>query len=126
MLSDFPGRPKRTGRSAFCFIRFPTPLIKWIKQRDKNVPFQVLEKDGSNEIIVDFLRPPGAGDWFQLNILRYARAADSKGLVAAHYLFRFQTGGLDGNELKSLRRAAIDAMAHFDMQPVQAYFSKQP
>ncbi len=130
------GETEKNWTKRFLFHSFPDSgddvakgvgsMIKWIKQRDNNVPIGVLKKDGSKEIIVDFLLPPGAGDWFQFNVLRYTTAADGEGLVAAHYLFRFETGELDGNELKTLRRAAIDAMAHFDMQPIQAYFRKQP
>lgn len=126
------GETDKTWTKRFLFHAFPDSgsdvaqgvgtLVKWIRQRDKRVRIGLLEKKDSNEAIVDFLLPPGTGDTVEFNVLRYAAAANGRGLVAAHYLFRFELGELDGDELKTLRVQAIEAMARFDMQAVQAYF----
>jgi hypothetical protein len=102
-------------------------LVKWIKQRDKNARFGVLEKKEANETIVDFLLLPSGNDKsVGFHVLRYAAATDGKGLVAAHYLLHFDLGEFDADDLKRLRREVIEAMARFDMQPVKAYFAGNP
>lgn len=85
--------------------------------------FGLLERKRDNEAIVDFLLSPGLSESVEFNVLRYAAGADRKGLIAAHYLFRFNLGELDGNDLKKVRRQAIDAMARFEMQAVHAHFA---
>jgi hypothetical protein len=99
-------------------------LVKWIRQRDRNVRFGVLEKKEAKEAIVDFLLLPSGNDkTVEFHVWRYAAAMDGKGLVAAHYLLHFDLGEYDAGDLKRLRREVIEAMARFDMQSVKAYFA---
>jgi hypothetical protein len=55
-------------------------LVKWIRQRDKNARFGILEKKEANETIVDFLLLPSGNDKsVGFHVLRYAAATDGQG-----------------------------------------------
>jgi hypothetical protein len=133
VIFGLAGETEKTWTKRIVFHAFPDSgsdvakgvgeLIKWIKQRDEKVRFGLLERKRDNEAIVDFLLSPGLSESVEFNVLRYAAGADRKGLIAAHYLFRFNLGELDGNDLKKVRRQAIDAMARFEMQAVHAHFA---
>jgi hypothetical protein len=133
VVFGLPGETEKTWTQRFIFHAFPHSgsdvakgvgdLIKWIKQRDQKVRFEVLKSEKNDEIIVDFLLSPGLSDSVELNVLRYGAAMDRKGLIAAHYLFRFKLGELDADDLRKIRRRAIDAMARFDMRPLHAQYA---
>jgi hypothetical protein len=85
-------------------------MIKWIKERDPKVRFGLIENK-SGEAIVNFLLSPGVSDDVTLSCPRYTRAPDGKGLIALQYDERFKLGQVDGDDVKALRKRAIDAMA---------------
>jgi hypothetical protein len=97
-------------------------MIKWIKERDPKVRFGLIENN-SGEVIVDFLLSPGVSDDVTFSCLRYTRAPDGKGLIALQYDERFQLGQVDGDDVKALRKRAIDAMAKFEMSEVKAWYA---
>jgi hypothetical protein len=98
-------------------------MIKWIKERDPKVRFGLIEND-SGEVIVDFLLSPGVSDDVTFSCLRYTRAPDGKGLIALQYDERFKLGQVDADDVKALRKRAIDAMAKFDMSEVKAWYAR--
>jgi hypothetical protein len=98
-------------------------MIKWIKERDPQVRFGLIENN-SGEVIVDFLLSPGVSDDVTFSCLRYTRAPDGKGLIALQYDERFQLGQVDADDVKALRKRAIDAMAKFDMSEVKAWHAR--
>jgi hypothetical protein len=85
-------------------------MIKWIKERDPKVRFGLIENK-SGEAIVNFLLSPGVSDDVTLSCPRYTRAPDGKGLIALQYDERFKLGQIGGDDVKALRKRAIDAMA---------------
>src|SRR2546428_5856504 len=97
-------------------------MIRWIKERDPKVRFGLIENK-SGEAIVDFLLSPGASDDVTFSCLRYTRAPDGKGLIALQYDERFKLDQVDGDDVKALRKRAIDAMAKFDMSEVKAWYA---
>jgi hypothetical protein len=60
-----------------------------------------------------------------LSCPRYTRAPDGKGLIALQYDERFKLGQVDGDDVKALRKRAIDAMAKFDMSEVKAWRARK-
>jgi hypothetical protein len=98
-------------------------MIKWIKERDPKVQFGLIENK-SGEAIVDFLLSPGVSDDVTLSCLRHTRALDGKGLIALQYDERFKLGQVDGDDVKALRKRAIDAMAKFDMSEVKEWYAR--
>ena len=99
-------------------------MIKWIKERDPKVQFGLIENK-SGEAIVNFLLSPGVSDDVMLSCPRYTRAPDGKGLIALQYDERFKLGQVDGDDVKALRKRAIDAMAKFDMSEVKAWRARK-
>jgi hypothetical protein len=99
-------------------------MIKWIKERDPKVRFGLIENK-SGEAIVNFLLSPGVSDDVTLSCPRYTRAPDRKGLIALQYDERFKLGQVDGDDVKALRKRAIDAMAKFDMSEVKAWRARK-
>jgi hypothetical protein len=94
-----------------------------IIKRDPKVQFGLIENK-SGEAIVDFLLSPGVSDDVTLSCLRHTRAPDGKGLIALQYEERFKLGQVDGDDVKALRKRAIDAMAKFDMSEVKEWYAR--
>ena len=92
-------------------------LVQVLKQ--KNLKFTILNNPKTAETMVDFLA--FSNETVEFNVFKYAPAA--KGLVAAQYARRFKLGELDADDVKALRKRAVDEMARFDMAPVKAHFA---
>jgi hypothetical protein len=90
------------------------------KGGDRSVEFRLQGR----EAIVDFLLSPGVSDDVTLSCLRHTRALDGKGLIALQYDERFKLGQVDGDDVKALRKRAIDAMAKFDMSEVKEWYAR--
>jgi hypothetical protein len=93
-------------------------LAQVLKQ--KNLKYQLINNPKTAEAIIDFLA--FANETVEFNVFKYAPAA--KGLVAAQYAYRFKLGELDADDVKALRKRAVDEMARFDMAPVKAHFAQ--
>ena len=98
-------------------------MIKWIKERDPKVRFGLIENK-SGEAIVYFLLSPGVSDDVTLSCLRHTRAPDGTRTDRLQYDERFKLGQVDGDDVKALRKRAIDAMAKFDMSEVKEWYAR--
>jgi uncharacterized protein len=97
-------------------------LAKVVMQRYKDANIKFLFSDTTSEAIIHFLVRPPKSDLVEVNVFKYARAANGKGLVSAQYAFRFALGEMDAEDVNNMRYRAVDEMAKFDMTAVNGYF----
>jgi hypothetical protein len=99
-------------------------LAKLAAQRDQHANPELLTNSAKTEAMTHFFISKTDSDVVELNVFRYAQAADGSGLVSAQFAFRFTLGETDADDVKSLRRRAVEEMGRFPMATVSAHFGR--
>ena len=73
------------------------------------------------EAMIDFLIPVPNSELMEFNVFKYTPAGNE--LVALQFARRVKLGEIDADELREIRKNALDELARYEMQPA-AFFGK--
>jgi len=109
----------KTGNDA---SRAAAVLANLVRERHKGAKYRVISNPKTGEAIIDFLIPVPNSELMEFNVFKYTPAGNE--LVALQFARRVKLGEIDADELREIRKTALDEMARYEMQPVKAFFGK--
>lgn len=80
------------------------------------------ENSAASEALVHFMAVKPGSKVGEVNVFKYAKASDGKGLVAVQYTFHFAVGVDRPAQVVAQRLRAVDELQHFDMAPIATFF----
>ncbi len=97
-------------------------LARIAEQRDRGANARLSGNAARSEALVHFVaRAPGT-KVVEVNVFKYGRAADGRGLVALQFAFRFTAGETEPAAVEADLMAAVEEVRGFDMDRVRASF----